>query len=399
MAREYLCPYCFKKSEMGTVDFRCAAKGECEEENDALLAKYKGLETVIAKKTFQYRKKGLMVKMPEFADCPYCGYTTNKRLCPECHNELPNGIAESRDMTISIIGSRDSGKSNYLGVLLSELERRVIPELRNSTNYSYFGVFDELSKEEYRKRFGQFLYPDGEKREKRAHVVPRTESAMDKWEPPIVCGLRTKDRKDYFLSFMDSAGEDFEDKLKMEKVMPYIACSKGIIFLLDPLKIAGVRKVIDEKMVTVSSNNEISDIYKDIILNTAKLIRLDKKMKSTSNIDIPVVIVFSKFDVLRDMVSPSSILWKESPHSKIGKFDNNDAMQVSAEVKGLLSEWGAEEFMELVEREFKNVIYMPCSAFGTTPKDDGTVDMPKSLRIEDAVLWIMKELKYLPSIN
>lgn len=401
MAAKYLCPYCYKENKMSEVDFRCVNR-QCKELNDELLAQYCGKKTMVKLMTFK-PQKNLIGKMPQYAECTECHTTSNVRLCPQCHNILPGAIDESNDMIISIIGARDSGKSNYVGVLIHELQKRVMDKFDFA-----FSMINE-SKDEYSERFGSFLYPDEYKKGATAgtsaHTVRRTEAhvrgASVTLSPPIVCELaKEKGRKikRYSLSFLDSAGEDFEDPAAMATVMPYIAGSKGIIFLLDPMQIPKVRNQIDESIVKSSGSTEMGEVtsHESVISNVAKLIRTKNKMRTDKKIDIPVVVAFSKFDALKGIVDSQSKLWNDSPHAKLGEFDKMDLKQVDAEMRGLLHVWNAADFIRLVETEFSNAVFLPCSAFGACPDSSGNVAPPKSLRLEDGVLWVMNELKLIP---
>lgn len=401
MAGKYLCPYCYKENKMSEVDFRCTNR-QCKEENDKQLAEYEGKGSLVKLMTFK-PKKVFGWKMPEYAECPECGVTTGIRLCPQCHNPLPKTIDESNDMIISVIGARDSGKSNYIGVLIHELKGRVFQKFDFS-----FGMIKE-SQDEYRDRFGRYLYPEEYAGQKsgsaQAHTVPRTEAHVKgtnvSLSPPIVCELARKNGgkiKRYSLSFLDSAGEDFEDPVAMSTVMSYIAHSKGIIFLLDPMQIQEVRNQVDASVVSRSGSAQWGEVisHGDVISNVAMLIRTNMKMRGNKQIDIPVVIAFSKFDALKEIVDSSSKLWKDSPHVSTGSFDTIDSKQVNDEMVGLLHMWGAQDFVQKVKTEFSNVIYLPCSAFGNCPDQARNVAPPKSLRLEDGVLWILKELGKIP---
>lgn len=402
MAGKYICPYCYKESKMSEVDFRCTNKQCTGEENDEKLAAYMGQASVVTLKAFSSKKKGLGIKMPEYAECPVCGVTTGIRLCPYCHNPLPQATTDGNDMIISIIGARDSGKSNYVGVLTHELQYRV----SNKFDFS-FGMIKE-SNEQYKERFGRWLYPEqyGQRSGAgQAHTVPRTEAHIKgrtiTMSPPIVCELGKRIGKKierYSLSFLDSAGEDFEDPVAMSTVMPYIAHSKGIIFLLDPMQIPNVRNQLAASVVQQCSSTQIGEVisHGDVISNVAELIRTNKKMKKGKVIDIPVVVAFSKFDALKSIVDSSDKLWKDSPHADLGAFDCIDLQMVSEEMIGLLSMWGLADFIDKVKTEFSNVVYLPCSAFGSCPDVSHNVAPPKSLRLEDGVLWIMKELNMIP---
>ncbi len=408
MAGTYLCPYCYTEYKMWEVDFRCTNK-LCKTGKDEKLTEYCGKETV---KLMTYRpKKGFLGKMPLYADCPSCGSTSSVRLCPGCHNPLPEGIDEARDMIISIIGARDAGKSNYIGVLVHELRTRVC----NKFGFSFSWITE--SQEEYVKRFGSKLYPDIYKKdgstERKARAVERTESAERGAKiiksSPIVCELARKVNRKlerYSFSFLDSAGEDFDDPDVMKTVMSYISHSQGIIFLLDPMQIPTVRKQLEDLDKTIVEGSTSRQLeggsgYDDIIKNVASLIRTNRKMKKGGKIDIPVVVTFSKFDTLRRIADDdaNARLWADSPHAAKKALDLNDLNEVSMIMKGLLETvWGLENFVELVTQNFSNVKYLPCSAFGDPPKE-GEIAPPKPIRIEDGILWIMEELGHIPYVE
>ena len=66
---------------------------------------------------------------------------------------------------------------------------------------------------------------------------------------------------------------------------------------------------------------------------------------------------------------------------------------MDSEIKSLLTEWGAESFMSQVDVNYTNYSYFAVSALGmnNNPKEDGHIDRPRPHRIEDPLLWILKE--------
>ena len=61
--------------------------------------------------------------------CPSCKHQTTKRLCPHCHMELPHTTGDLRNYIFALIGAKDSGKSHYLAVLITQIRKHLGPDL------------------------------------------------------------------------------------------------------------------------------------------------------------------------------------------------------------------------------------------------------------------------------
>lgn len=373
MGSTCICPFCFTEFKKNKVNLACVNRN-CKE----------NLRLRGENKKFCFAASGINMGLPKNAKCPSCKTVTSKWACPKCNMELPRTIESSNDMIISIVGSRDAGKSNFVAVLVNELKRIFVP-------FGYSVSVADVSREDYQRRFGKFIYEEH-------RIVRRTESKVDaELDLPIICTIERRNGKKicaFTFSFMDSAGEDFNDPMVMKRVMPYISKSKGIILLIDPMQIRYVRESLSNEIVNNSSNVSLASVMSgdEIVNNVAKLVRQEKKCV---DIMIPTVCSFSKIDTIRPLVSENSRIFKDSPHVVNGFFDLNDAEMVSNEVKSLLASWGEERFVEDFERKFKRTCFLPCSAFGETAKD-GRLTRPHSLRIEDALLWILAENGALP---
>ena len=116
-------------------------------------------------------------------------------------------------------------------------------------------------------------------------------------------------------------------------------------------------------------------------------------MESTAKIDIPVAAVFSKFDAIVSLIPPGSTILDPSPHCDTGVFVMSDWHNVNVEVQSLLKTWGATAFVQQLKLNYTNYSYFTASALGlgNSPQSDGRIDRPRPHRIEDALLWILKE--------
>lgn len=398
MRLSYVCPYCFEKHRINEMEFRCQNTGLCGKVPDTVKQAYTGGGAVMDGKCFPAPKK--TVGAPKEANCPDCNGRSRLRVCPSCHNKLPLTIENDQELIISLIGTRDSGKSSYVGVLIKELQNRIAGAFGHAT-CNFLSTEDGG---EYEARFGSYLYPPDNK----PHRLPQTQTRLRGntiigANRPILCTFKFRGAgpfggiKQCTLVFFDAAGEDFEDEDVLRAVAPYIAHSAGIIFLLDPMANQKVRSALPNDVVRGASNIEKNSVSlpQDVIVRVINLIRGEQGLRETQRIKMPVAAAFSKLDTFERMLDADAMLRKASPHTMKGRFDEKDAFLVGEEMKALLQLWSEQPFVDNLYLHFTKPALFAFSAFGNNPKPDGSLDPPIPHRIEDALLWIMNELKII----
>lgn len=390
---KFVCPFCFDERKLSDVQFRCTNR-RCIEVPDIEMTRYENGDVEnpkTANPTFRAPGRGLNV--PKSANCPHCGSNTYAVICPSCHNKLPESTLLGKDMIISVVGSRDTGKSHFVGVIINELIQRISVRFGGAME----GFDDTMSR--YKAGPYQKLYEDGQKLELTKSSVQDANNGAYK---PLIFTLKLKNKKlfkeeieSFTLVFFDTAGEDLNDEDTMSTVNKYICKSAGIIFLLDPMQIPAVRNQLDENTVARASSVDWRKATRsdDIMTRVSKLIRNDKNMKSDEKIDIPVAAVFSKFDVIAPLIPEGSTILETSPHCDMGKFSMSDWHNVNGEIESLLAEWGDESFVSQVDVNYTRHSYFAVSALGmgNNPKENSQIDKPRPHRIEDPLLWILKE--------
>lgn len=396
MARKstFICPYCFEKSKLSEAQFRCTNR-RCKDFDDIEMTKYENGNLSMpkqGKKAFTVSSKNTF-SIPNSAECPECGQKTYKIVCPACHNTLPESTLLGRDMIISIVGSRDTGKSHFIGVIIKELIERI--------SVRFGGAMEAFadSMERYDNNFGRRLYVDLQKLD----LTKSSEQDVNNGAyRPLIFKLSLKHKAlfketiDCFtFVFFDTAGEDLNDEDVMSTVNKYICKSAGIIFLLDPMQIPEVRNQLDENTVSRASSVDWRQATRsdDIMARVSRLIRNDRNMKSTQRIDIPVAAVFSKFDAIESIVPAGCTVLETSPHCTEKKFVLSDWHNVNSEIQGLLKTWGADSFMSQLDVNYTNYSYFAVSALGlnNNPRDDRGIERPRPHRIEDPLLWLLRE--------
>ena len=419
----FICPYCFEKHKLSEVQFRCTNR-RCKDFPDVEMTRYENGNIKIPKqgKIVFYEKqvkcphcgktththichhcgkelpknaiKKITVTVPSSASCPKCQNITYKHVCPSCHNELPESTLTGKDMIISIVGSRATGKSHFVGVIIKELRDRI--------SISFGGSLEGFSDsyQRWEKNFGNQLYNNNEKLELTQSSVQNVDNGAYR---PLIFKLKLKKKKflggdeieSFTFVFFDTAGEDLNDEDTMSTVNKYICKSAGIIFLLDPMQIPAVSNQLEESVVSRAAGIDWRKAAKadDIMTRVSNLIRKDKGMSETQKIDIPVAAVFSKFDVIESLVPTDCTVHNPSPHCSEKCFSLSDWHNVNSEILALLHEWKADGFISQLETNYTTYSYFTASALGlnNNPTTDGRIERPRPHRIEDALLWILKE--------
>lgn len=392
--KEFVCPYCFETHFVQDVRFRCTNL-RCADVEDTILTRYEGGNISMplkAKNTFEppLQRDGTV---PEHAQCPMCHRETTKIICPSCHNVLPESSLTGQDTIISIIGSRDVGKSHFIGVIIKELLENIAGKF--DANLTAFG--DTM--ERYEEHFGRRLYLELSKLDL---TQSSTVSVNNGAYKPFIFTLSIAKRskiKNFTLVFFDTAGEDLKQFDTINTLNRYIYKSAGIIFLLDPMQIGSVREWINKSVVAQASSITEHEATRpdDILARVSKLIRGNLKVESSKKINIPMAVVLSKFDVMAPRVSKNRRVLAESPHTKQGAFVWEDCYEVDAEIRAMIEAWGTATFAKQLSINYKNYAYFASSALGfnNNPRSDNHINYPKPHRIEDSLLWILSSQKII----
>lgn len=403
---KYTCPYCFMANDFSQVEFRCVNNFCPEKEQDEKYANYLGMRkeamrmtNIVFPSTAKPPFPSFLFKnmfMPVWEECPKCKTKSSVRLCPHCHNELPEGIQDNEDMIIAIVGSRDTGKTHFISVLIDELQRRICPTVFNGT----FNPVNDDVFNHYKQNFYNKVYLDKKLQNLTHSGYVRGESPVRKpliYEMMIPLDSEGKKMRKFTFVFYDTAGEDLKNESIMKTVNRYICKASGIIFLLDPIQIRelNLKMTEDEKNSSSSIREDEMEPQEMVLRRISALIREDRGMSKTQKINIPTAIAFSKFDVLKRFFPKGSIVLEPSSYLREGHLDKTEWFTVSTEIVAMLKECAAESFIKNVDINFSKYTYCTLSALGQQPiLTDGTKaiqSLPMPHRIEDPFLWLLKE--------
>ena len=372
--KNHLCPFCLR--EFDRVPFLCMNR-KC---------------SFCKERRFLYTKFGLF-KTANNVKCPYCGDASYHAVCPNCLR--PYSKNEPK-FIVPILGNLCSGKSTYCGVLIHEMINRIAP----SFNGSFEGVGDSYLRYEcYYKNLYSGMSVMSTPPVRNGINLPMVFDYKRRVKRKNSFDISTTAIYDFTLENMMLTYEELDEELDFESEL--FANASGLILVIDPLSF---KRIVDFVKTKTNINRNIAcGVYKgeddnvfEMICNISTKMRKTAKIEEYKKIQIPVAVVISKYDIFEDLVPEGSILRKKSPHCKEGKIDDIDIRSVHEEVAALLNEWNhrlAKEIELLLETNFKTHSYFAVSSLGTgnSSKECGIFEIPHLHRIEDPMLWLMKE--------
>lgn len=315
------------------------------------------------------------------ANCPECGITTARRVCPACHNSLPSAYCETPGKIVALVGAKNSGKSTYIAVLLHELAHRVGAELETS-----LVACDDRTIERYKRDFHRPLF--GEKR-----LLAATASAVTTPRDPLVYLLTRTRRKllrsqdsSLALVLFDTAGEDLRSRDVTDLHLRYLAAADAIIFLVDPMELPGAGG---------SAGGDPDSDPINVIARVTELLRAGRDIPRGKKLPVPAAVALTKIDALDLGSSP---LQEVRPHP--GVLDLDDREAVHEQVRALLHDWQADELDRYLGHEYASYGMFGVSALGGEPRS-GAVG-PGGIRphrVEDPLLWLLYHFGMLDGVG
>jgi hypothetical protein len=360
---KFVCPYCIQDYSIKQVLYVCP---DC------------GNEAPPGKEPVKCRQSG-------------CGGLATLRRCPKCSSEVPKVALETPNLPFSIIGVSNSGKTNYITVMLNELSRssglRLAlgaqnNETRNHQNENYKRIYED-------------------------HTRP--DSTAGGTSMPQIWFIRNLQKKrgttvpTYTFTIFDGAGEDHENNLDPSStVCRYINTSKAIVLALDPLILGSIRKggIVDEDVMRNSMSGSINE-YKnavDIVNSVAAYIKAARGIKASKVLNIPVAVVLTKFDTVinHKAFAPNALTKHSSLNISDGKVNMAEIQQVDQEIQNWLETIGERSFVDAIASHFKEFYFFGVSSYGEPPKDAYTLsERIRPHRVLDPILWLFKKAKFV----
>jgi len=121
----------------------------------------------------------------------------------------------------------------------------------------------------------------------------------------------------------------------------------------------------------------------------------NRGLSARKKIKVPIAVALSKSDLLRPMLPTSSLLRRDGRH--IGGFNHEECSRLSYEVRGWIEEWGGDQLLQQLDKNFKTSEFFALSALGALPDESFCVPRLAPTRIADPLLWLLWKLRAIPA--
>ena len=377
---KFTCPYCYAEHSIADCGLKCSynINGKTEKTCKAGVTKYDDLSGY---DWIPQANKKKCLDCKEAAKQLFCDQITDK--------EIPIEFLSMKSLPIALLGAKASGKSNYIGVLVNEIRKK----MTRPFNCSLSMTCSRESKEAYDNNYYNPLYVH-------KRIIGATDSGII---PPLIFPLKFMNEKDRIknmaaLTFYDTAGENLDDRDNMNKYNRYITNARGIILLLDPLQVPKIRGMLTaNKFASLPEKN--TEIY-DVLSRIIDVIKSYKK-NIKGRIKIPLALVFTKIDVLEqyNILPEDSSLKEESEHIKRGAFIGSDFENIDLHMRDLIDNWLDDEIFGYL-KQFEQYSFFGATALGANPNgtaiDSGGI---RPRRVLDPLLWLLAINNYIRSFK
>jgi hypothetical protein len=381
--RPLVCPYCYHEFGDRDIRFRCSGEPAagwppCPRRADPRqqrLGEHEPLPPVFSADGHR-----------DDAVCPSCHGPTHVQVCPECHSRMPASFKAVQGRLVALIGPRLAGKTAFMTVLIHELRHQAGERLNSSTMAA-----DRNTQERYPERYETPLYDHS--------MLPAPTTAADDYIAPLVFRftmtqrnlIHQQQQKELLLSFTDGAGEDLSNPDKLERVARYLAAADGVMVVIDPLQLRGVRNLL--RPTTRLPPPLPADERPGASFE--RITRLLLARSGGNMIDKPVALVLTKVDMLQPLLPEHSPL--RAPAPEVPYFDALDNAAVQQQVKDALSDWNALRLDHLARDHYTRHRFFPVSALGAPPTASNQVQsrgiMP--YRVTDPFMWVLSEFSFI----
>lgn len=400
---KFTCPFCLQEYDKKLIKYYCPTCGNTSEASffESILEFIFG--TILGSIPI-FEPINVKIKCKHSEEGRKCfGFATNRKcINPNCiagvdseghavgSDEIPKTAIETPNLPFSIVGVSNSGKTNFITVMLHELDRT--PGLRLALGPQ------NVATKKHQNDFYKLIYEE--------HQAPNATTPDEVF--PQIWFIRNLKRKrgnnvpTYTFTIFDGAGESQEEMDTSSREHNYIKASKAIIITLDPLILEGVRNsgIVDPDVMEKSlagKRNEYKNAN-EIVHDVASYIRTAKGVRDNKILSVPIAVVLTKFDtiLLHNSFSPDALVKKPSLTVENGVINASEFKQVDDEIRNWLYDIGEGSFIEALSANFKDFCFFGVSSYGAPPSEAGfTSDKIKPHRILDPILWLFKKSGFI----
>ena len=391
-----VCPYCYHSIDMSRLAYRCLGQGNgvkkpCTKGPDEQRERMTGANVPVLPSFLPSAEtspvRGQVV-------CPQCAGKTGTRVCPVCHTPLPSGLGDTASPLIGMVGSKGTGKTVFMTVLLHQLQNGVAR--RYGASVDIVGDTPDGQRSQASAWMTDFERPLYSERRLLNLTSRRTMQAR---QPPFVVQWRQPRRVLFFdrtktmaLSFYDQSGEDLtrQDSVNAHH---YLAAAGGLMVLLDPLQLPMVQDIISVPRDATVADGEppIS-----VLTRVTEMLRSSHGVPVRKKVQVPVAVIFAKVDALFPVLGEHHPIRQAAAGNGEGRGGADDGAAVHEHVRSLLHQWGADNVDAHLRLNYSTFRYFAVSALGAMPVGGQLAPGDiRPLRVDEPLLWLMKTLRLL----
>jgi len=196
------------------------------------------------------------------------------------------------------------------------------------------------------------------------------------------------------LALYDTAGENLGNPDVARRMVQYLRIASGVMFLIDPLQVETVRQLVPRE--TLPPVDPLGDPCR-IIGNVFQELENSKVVAKNEPLSIPVAVVLTKCDVLRERgLIELNRLWN-SDQRHVRAYDTAYHNDMNGMMGEYVHQWSEKAF-STVRSRFSRHAFFGVSATGcaSDPKT-GVYPYIAPFRVEDPLLWLLSELGVIPA--
>ncbi|MEX0776359.1 MAG: hypothetical protein WD042_11700 [Phycisphaeraceae bacterium] len=338
----------------------------------------------------------------------------HNRVCPNCKWPLTYAQATGQLSLhpIAITGGPGVSKSHYIPVLVDQAKRRLrqtIPgfDMRAQETREPGAAYSVCSDQLLATRYGRLFCDD------QAGMViaktPRADGDSRQRTPliyrftfPSAWKLFTTRRKCVEFAFRDCAGEEFTEPGAMQEFHRYITQSAGILLLIDPTTVPGLRERLP-RFTGAGRGAARPFEFDQIVSRLVGLFERTQNVAVGTRIRTPLAIVLTKADMLRELPGDAGAIFRQRDLLHCAGFNRQGVQTQQEWLRRLLVDCGQGSILSSVEANFQTFGLFAVSALGHSPTlklgADGQAEQQvghlQPWRVLDPLVWLLHHYGYV----
>lgn len=287
-------------------------------------------------------------------------------ICPHCNYVL--GSPLQSDLPIPVVGGPSSGKTCYISMVISQLEKKASSDYNLSFEYKENAALGDD-------------YADNREQMSRGRLPLKTNDMRLRYYQFYLAKNGAKVRN--LVSLCDVAGETYEHSEEMGRQIGF-KYADAFLMLVDPLSVMAYREEVAQK-VDISKYGASEKSMDEVLDGLIHTLESMKCIDSKSSIKTDVAVVFTKCDIpgLDDKIGAAAVNRYRTQNSGVSKYDAQNKV-----CEQFLTEYEEENFLNTLRSKFKSIQFFTCSALGHV--ENGKQFAPTN--VEEPTLWLIDKV-------